>query len=209
MSSSYNPLLPKLYKSRKVILDILKYRGYDVEDHLGFNINNIQSMYSNKQMDMLLVNPDSGKKIFVKYHLNKKLGAKILYEIIDDLYDMDDILEKEDTLLIISKDRVNDTHKKLLTEFYDKDNKFINIFNLNDYLFNILENDLVPMHEILSETKKNEIMKEYNMKSDYEFPQISRFDPAALAIGIKPNEVCEITRTTPTAISSKYWRICV
>ena len=209
MSSSYNPLLPKLYKSRKVILDIMKSRGYDVEDHLGFNINNIQSMYSNKQMDMLLVNPDSGKKIFVKYHLNKKLGAKILYEIIDDLYDMDDILEKEDTLLIISKDRVNDTHKKLLTEFYNKDKKFINIFNLNDYLFNILENDLVPIHEILTDVKKKEVMKEYNMKSDYEFPQISRFDPAALAIGVKPGEVCEITRITPTAISSKYWRICV
>ena len=41
---------------------------------------------------------------------------------------MDEILEAEDTLLIISKDRVNDTHKKLLTEFYDKDKKFINIF---------------------------------------------------------------------------------
>lgn len=209
MSSSYNPLLPKLYKSRKVILDILKSRGYDVEDHLNFNINNIQSMYSNAQMDMLLVNPDSGKKIFVKYNLNKKLGAKVLYEIVDDLYDMDDILKQEDTLLIISKDRVNDTHKKLLTEFYDKDKKFINIYNLNDYLFNILENDLVPRHEILNETQKKEVMKEYNMKSDYEFPQISRFDPAALAIGIKPNEVCEITRMTPTAISSKYWRICV
>jgi DNA-directed RNA polymerase subunit H (RpoH/RPB5) len=209
MSSSYNPLLPKLYKSRKVILEILRSRGYDVEDHLNFNINNIQSMYSNAQMDMLLVNPDSGKKIFVKYHLSKKLGPKNLYEIIDDLYDMDEILKPEDTLLIISKDRVNDTHKKLLTEFYDKDKKFINIFNLNDYLFNILENDLVPPHIILNENEKNVVMKEYNMKTDYEFPQISRFDPAALAIGIKPNEVCEITRITPTAISSKYWRICV
>jgi len=209
MSSSYNPLLPKLYKSRKIILDIMKIRGYDVVDHTDFNINNIQAMYSNKQMDMLLVNHDTDKKIYIKYNLNKKLGPKILYEIIDDLYEMDEILTNDDNLLIITKDRVNDTQKKLLTEFYDKDNKFINIFNINDYLFNILNNDLVPEHKILTKEQKNEIMKEYNMKTDYEFPQISRFDPAALAIGIRPNEVCEILRKTPTAILSKYWRICV
>lgn len=68
---------------------------------------------------------------------------------------MDEILSDDDTLLIISKDRVNDTQKRLITEFYNKDNKFINIFNMNDYLFNILDNDLVPEHRILSEDEKN------------------------------------------------------
>ena len=209
MSSPYNPLLPKLYKSRKIILDIMGSRGFNTDDHMDFTSNNIQNMYVNKQMDMLLTNSETKEKIFIKYSLAKKLGAKILYEIVDDLYDMDEILTEKDSLLIITKDRVNDTHKKLLTEFYDKDKKYINIFNLNDYLFNILENDLVPEHRILNEDEKDVVMKEYNMKTDYEFPEISRFDPPALAIGIKPKQVCEITRKTPTAITSKYWRICV
>lgn len=52
-------------------------------------------------------------------------------------------------------------------------------------------------------------MNEYNIISDYEFPEISRFDPAALAIGIRPSQVCEIIRNSPTSISSKTWRICV
>ena len=47
------------------------------------------------------------------------------------------------------------------------------------------------------------------MKSDYEYAEISRFDPAALAIGIRPSQVCEIIRKSPTSINSKYWRICV
>ena len=209
MSSSYNPLIQKLYKSRKVILNILERRGFDIEDHKHFSINNIQTMYSNTQMDMLLIHPVNKKKIYVKYNINKKIGPKILYDIIDDLYEMDEILNDDDTLLIISKDRVNDTQKRLLKEFYNKDNKFINIFNMNDYLFNILDNDLVPEHRILSEDEKKQVMNEYNINSDYEFPEISRFDPAALAIGIRPSQVCEIIRNSPTSISSKAWRICV
>ena len=209
MSSSYNPLIQKLYKSRKVVLDILETRGFNIEDHKDFSINNMQLMYSNRQMDILLTHPENKKKIYVKYNIEKKIGPKILYDIIDDLYEIDEILEEEDTLLIISKDRVNDTQKKLLTEFYDKDKKFINIFNLHDYLSNILDNDLVPPHRILSEEEKQQVMKEYNMLTDYEFPEIGRFDPAALAIGIRPKQVCEIIRKSPTSISSKAWRICV
>ena len=209
MSATYNPLLPKLYKSRKIILDILRYRGFNTDDHMDFTTNNIQSMYSNKQMDILLVHPETGEKVFVKYHLNRKLGPKIIYEIVDDLYDMDEILSDNDSLIIISKDKVNDTHIKLLTELYDKDKKFVNIFSIDEYQYNVLENELVPTHIILSDEEKEEHMKKYNMKSDYEYAEISRFDPAALAIGIRPSQVCEIIRKSPTSINSKYWRICV
>jgi|UniRef100_A0A6C0BZX4 DNA-directed RNA polymerase subunit H (RpoH/RPB5) len=209
MSAAYNPLIPKLYKSRKIILDVLAYRGFNVDDHTGFNINNIQSMYNNKQMDILLTHPESKHKVYVKYNLGRKLGEKVLYEIIDDLYEMDEILKDEDDLVIVSKDRVNDTHKKLLTEFYNRDKKFINIFNIDNYCYNVLENKLQPEFNILKDTEKQEVMKKYNMKSDYEFPTISRFDPVALAIGLRPSEVCEITRPSPTSITSKAWRICV
>lgn len=75
MSSSYNPLIQKLYKSRKVILNILERRGFNIEDHKHFSINNIQTMYSNTQMDMLLIHPEN-KKIYVKYNINKKLDQK-------------------------------------------------------------------------------------------------------------------------------------
>ena len=36
MSSTYNPLIQKIYKSRIVILEILKRRGYKVEDYDNF-----------------------------------------------------------------------------------------------------------------------------------------------------------------------------
>ena len=57
--------------------------------------------------------------------------------------------------------------------------------------------------------KKNDIMKKYNINKDREFPEISRFDPVATAIGVRPGQLCEITRSSETSITSKYYRICI
>ena len=49
----------------------------------------------------------------------------------------------------------------------------------------------------------------YNITNDSQFPEISRYDPVAQVIGIRPGQICEITRPSKTAISSKYYRICI
>ena len=67
---------------------------------------------------------------------------------------------------------------------------------------------MVPSHRILSESEKEEVKKIYNIKEDSQFPEISRFDPVALAIGLRPNKVCEILRPSPTTIETKYYRLC-
>jgi DNA-directed RNA polymerase subunit H (RpoH/RPB5) len=52
-------------------------------------------------------------------------------------------------------------------------------------------------------------MKKYNIDELSQFPEISRFDPVACVIGIKPNEICEINRPSKTSINANYYRICV
>ena len=89
-----------------------------------------------------------------------------------------------------------------------KDNIYFGIFNLHNYLYNILNHDLVPPHRILSEEEKQAIKKQYNIVDDSQFPEISRFDPVALAIGLRPNQVCEIERPSPTSIRTYYYRLC-
>ena len=54
-----------------------------------------------------------------------------------------------------------------------------------------------------------EVKARYNIMHDGQFPDVSRFDPVAQAIGIRPGHVCEIIRQSKTAISSPYYRICV
>jgi len=208
MSTSYSPLISKVYKSRVILLEILKERGFDVDDYIGFSVTEIQTMHKNNQLDMLLENPKTDKKIFIKYHLATRLGPVHVYDYVDDIFDIESILDTKDDLIIVSKDKVNTTIRDLVEQLYIKDNRFVNIYNFNDYLFNILNHDMVPQHHILNEVEKVDIKKKYNVIKDSEFPELSRFDPVAKAIGLRPGELCEITRSSPTAVQSKYYRIC-
>ena len=208
MSASYSPLISKVYKSRMILLELLKERGFNVDDHAGFSVTEIQTMHKNNQLDMMLENSTTKQKIFIKYHLATRLGPAHVYEYVDDIFDVENILNTKDDLIIISKDKVNMTILDLVEQLYIKDGKFVNIYNFNDYLFNILNHEMVPPHNILSDSDKTMIKKKYNVTNDSEFPELSRFDPVAKAIGLRPGELCEITRSSPTAVQSKYYRLC-
>jgi DNA-directed RNA polymerase subunit H (RpoH/RPB5) len=61
----------------------------------------------------------------------------------------------------------------------------------------------------MKNTEISEIMKKYNILDITQFPDISRFDPVAQVIGLRPGQVCEITRSSKTAIESYYYRVCI
>ena len=200
--------ISQLYTSRVILLNLLKRRGFNIEDYNNFNFNDIRIMYTNKQLDMLLVNPTTKKKIYVKYHLGTKLRHNYVHDYIDDLFNLEEILEPNDDLIIISKDKVNDSQTKLMRTLFVKDNIFFTIFNLKQLQFNILEHSLVPPHTILNNTAVEEIKKKFNINNNKQFPEISRFDPVAMAIGLRPGQVCMILRPSKTAIETKYYRLC-
>ena len=210
-SASYSPVVSKIFRSRSIILDQLsEKRGFDTSDYKDFSVTEIYNLMKNDQLDMLLTNNKTGKKIFVKYHLGSKIksnGAQI-YDYIDDLFDIEQILSDADELIIVQQYKVNDGIKSIISQVYTNDKKFINIFNFNDYLFNVLKHEDVPDHTVLSMEDKEKIKKKYYITNDSQFPEISRFDPVAQAIGLRPNEVVEITRPSPTSITSKYYRLC-
>ena len=56
--------------------------------------------------------------------------------------------------------------------------------------------------------EKKEVYTKYNILNDQQIPDISRFSPPVLAIGIRPGELCEITRPSKTAITAPFYRIC-
>ena len=129
--------------------------------------------------------------------------------MIDDLYNLEEILTPEDTLMIITKDDMNETMTNLLKHIYEKDKTLIIIQSIKHLQFNILENVLVPPHRVLTNVELEEIRLKFNITDDAQFPDISRFDPVAKIIGIRPGQVCEIIRPSKTAIEGKYYRICI
>jgi DNA-directed RNA polymerase subunit H len=212
MSISVNPssiIISNIYKSRKNLLNQLKKRGYNIDNYNEFSINEIQIMHTKEQLDMLIDN-DSGHKIYVKYHINKKISPNHIYTITSDLYDMENILNKKtDEIIFISNDEVNESLLQIINQLYNNEKIYINIVNIKRLLFNVLEHNLVPKHKILQEDDKEEILKKYRITDmEKELPSISRFDPVAIAIGLRPGQICEILRPSKTAIITKYYRYC-
>jgi DNA-directed RNA polymerase subunit H (RpoH/RPB5) len=208
-------VISSLYKSRKTVLDLMNKQGYNTEDYENFSINDVNSMFQNKQLDMLLEKKDSkdgdklNKKIYITYYLAKTLRPQNVQEIIDDLFNLEEVLTKDDILMIIVKDDMNDTLINLLKHIWEQDGIFIVIQNIKRLQFNILEHVLVPQHRILTEDEMTDTKSRYNIMENDQFPEISRFDPVAQVIGIRPGQVCEIIRPSKTSIQSKYYRICV
>ena len=73
--STISSRIMSIYKSRSTILQQLQTQGYQVEDYVDFSMNEIDSMLSNSQLDMLLTNKD-GNKVYIKYYftLKQKIG---------------------------------------------------------------------------------------------------------------------------------------
>ena len=118
------------------------------------------------------------------------------------------MIDKTDDLLIISVNDPNDTINALIKEIWETKGIYIGIIGMKRLGFNILEHSLVPPHKVLSNNEKVGIKNKYNITDDKMFPEISRLDPVAIAIGLRPTEVCEITRSSKNSVTSMYYRIC-
>ena len=66
----------------------------------------------------------------------------------------------------------------------------------------------VPKHEIISKKEAEAVLKKYNCKPA-ELPLIFVTDPAILGLGVKPGDMIKISRKSPTAGESLYYRYVV
>ena len=201
-----------IYNSRKTLLSYLQTQGYSIDDYDEFSINEVLAMISNNQLDML-INEDTTneekRKVYVKYHLKKSLRPQYIDEFVEDLYNLENVLQKNDTLIVVSKDEPNDSLKKYLKQLYADDNVFVVILSLKRLQFNVLDHELVPKHRILDEGEHQVFLKKYNIRLPSQIPEISRFDPVALCIGLRPGSIVHITRPSKTAIKGDYYRYCI
>lgn len=232
MSSNASKTISRLYNARKHLLELLAVQGFDVEGYTNFGVNEVNAMYAHKQLDMLIetksssskeVKGKSNKKAYVKFHLEKMLSAGHINDLIEDLYVLgaggeigglgistnanDTVLTEKDTLIIVTKQEVK-TMNQLLNQLFLQ-GRFIILLSLDRLQFNILNHQYVPPHTILLKEELDEMMKKYNVGDKSQLPDISRYDPVALAIGMRPGDVCKIDRPSKSAIHSTYYRVCV
>ena len=209
--TSTSTRIQTIYKSRNTILDLLKIQNYDTTDYSEFSINEIDAMYANSQLDMLVKHLDNPRKIYIKYYIySKQLRPNNLDEIIEDLYVIDNVLSKQDTLIVIVNEEPNDKIIEKVKYVYEQSGVFIVLHNIGRLQYNILKHRYVPQMRILSPDEVEEIKMTYNLVGKkFKLPEISRFDPQALVMNVRPGDVCHFKRVSHTALFTNYYRICV
>lgn len=215
-SQNSSVLISQIYTSRKTILELMENQGYNINEYANFSINEVNSMKLKNQLDMLLETKDKyvtttnpKKKIYIRYYLTVRPAAKNIQEMIDDLFILTETLQKNDTLFIIIKDEPNETLINEIKHVWESEGIFIVIESIRRLQFNILNHSLVPSHRVLNDNEVKEVMLKYNITDIIQFPDISRFDPVARVIGLRPGNVCHIVRPSKTAIEANYYRVCI
>ena len=207
LSSSY---IQTIYTSRNTILELLNGQKFDVSGYANFSINEIDAMNKSDQLDMLVTRETHNTKAYIKYYLNaKQLRKENLDNLIEDLFVIENVLEKKDTLIVIVNEEPNDPILQRVKYLYEHDGIFVVLHNIARLQFNILKHALVPPITILDKKEIDELKNVYNITDMKQLPEISRFDPQALAVCLRPGDVCRLDRKSITAMKTEYYRLCV
>jgi DNA-directed RNA polymerase subunit H (RpoH/RPB5) len=197
-----------IYNSRQHLLDILNECGYDVSDYTNPSLQHVAAMIENRQLNLLLTSPTN--KVYVIYKLDAKINTRDnLAEHLEPLFEIDKILNKNDNVIIVYKSEPNDTIHAMLENLWNDQGILVSVINIERLQFNIFKHEHVPRHTILNEKEQQELFEKYNIKSNANLPVISRFDPVASVMCMRPGQVCSIERKSKTAVTSTYYRVCV
>ena len=206
----------KLFKSRGVIVDMINLRRYDASAYSNFSVNEIEAMFKASEkktsadlgtLDITVANK-LGSKLYVKYLLASKLRVNNFKSLIDEM--INNFLKAGDEMVFVLKDKINnmDSFNNMLESYLTTHNIFIQIFCLDNLLFNITNHMLVPKMSVVSPEDKDKILENYSAKAD-QMPKILKSDPHAKFLGVRKGDLCQITRASETSGTYISYRICV
>ena len=200
-------IVSQVYKARNTLLGQFAEQGYNVEPLMGFSITEIGTMMKNEQLDFMVTHPD-GRKIYVKYYNLKTLRPANVYEFVEQMFKVEETLNKNDTLYIITNNDPNESLVKVMSLLWQQERIYVAINSLARLQYNALEHTLVPKHIVLSDKEAEDIKKQYYIRKNSQLPAISRFDPIAIVIGLRPGQICKIIRPNRVSITSVSYRFC-
>jgi len=218
-----------VYNSRRFLLEMLEDRGYDVSTLKSFTDDEIKIMLEGQNtgkfgnlaergpLDILLeknTGISTSEKIYVKYKLDDRFkSTNTLTTQINEIFES--ILTTKDTLIILNISRVlmkvgikDKVDEEYVNHLYASKNYFVQLYGLENFLFNVSKHSQVPKHRILNKQEVANLLEEYNCTIK-NLPTIKRDDPQAKYIGLRPKQVCEILFNNVTSGITKKYRYCI
>ncbi|KAM0679072.1 hypothetical protein BDAP_000452 [Binucleata daphniae] len=197
--------LYNIYLCRSTLLQMLQDRKYPqntTTKECTFEM--FTKLYPNASTDRntlkMHVQKENEPVKMVHYFDEEKVGLKNLKIIIDN-FERQGIFN----IILVCKDSLSPASMKHLESLVGFN---IEVFKEKELLFNITKHDLVPVHRILNEEEKKEMMTMRRIK-EHQLPRILIGDPVAKYFGAKRGDVFEILRKSETAGMAVYYRIVV
>lgn len=200
-------IVSQIYKARNTLLAQLGEQGFDVSQFTGFGIAEVGVMVKNDQLDFMVTHPD-GRKTFVKFYYVKALRPANLHDFVEQLFKVEETLNKNDALYIVANNDPNDTLVRTLGLLWQQEKYYVVVNSIDRLQYNALEHTLVPKHIVLTDDEAAEMKERYSIRHNTQLPAISRFDPIAVIIGLRPGQICKVIRPSRTAINSVSYRFC-
>lgn len=215
-----------IYQSRATILDMVKQRGYDTKNFMNYSYDTLTILLDKHEqgkyqtdvelspLDMELHNTATNARIIIKYKLDDKFkNTASIKKIVSNMYTHHN-LEEKDTLILLVINRIlprpNDRENPVysFTEEFRLQNKFVQVFGLENLVINISKHVFVPKHTILTEDEVVKICNHYNIvpKNLY---KILQQDPMAKFIGLRPGQVVKTYSNNPITGISEVYKYCI
>lgn len=176
-----------MYKIRQTTIEMLKDRGYEVEDNVKEEEFNI--MLENRNIDYV----DKENKAYVFFFLEFKNFSK---KDLENTYQ--NVIEKYNEnikIIIILKEKYNNAvEKELLSSKY----KNIEIFLHKHLIINVSKHVMQPIFIPLNELEIQEVLQKYSCNIN-NLPRMFINDPIARYYGMKSGSVFKIIRSSPNA----------
>jgi DNA-directed RNA polymerase subunit H (RpoH/RPB5) len=195
------------------MIEYLKNMGFDCSEYENFSIEEVEVMKNHNGLDFKVLK-ESGESCYVMYKLDASLKQKMVMKnniesFINEIFEENIPIEKNDTLVIITTEYSQDSIHKIIKNIWENEQKYVVIMTLANLQYNILNHTFVPKHIKLNDEEKEEFFKKFNIQHESQLPEISRFDPVAKIIFLRPGDVCKIIRYDKISYTNEYYRLCV
>ena len=158
-----------IYNSRNVLLEQLTQIGYATNSYMNSSINEVNAMFNNKQLDMLLHHTVNPTKLYVRYAIESKTTESIIDALCNDLFEINEkneeppTLTRNDIIIVIFQNDINETITNKLKIIWEQSGYYIIPSTIQRLQFNVLKHKLVHPHRTLPQNEVDILFKKYNI----------------------------------------------
>ena len=174
----------RLYRARKTVLQMLKDRGYMVDQtDIDQSEDDFMEKYSGApQRDALTLlvqkRDDPTDQIFVFWPSDPKVGVKPIKQYCTRMNE-----EDVKRAILVVQQNLTAFARQAMAEIQQKDGMTLEQFQEGELLVNITEHVLVPQHMVLTKEEKTILLQRYKMKES-QLPRIQLSDPVSRYYGL-------------------------